>query len=35
MEDPEQKLFRMTSCLIDGKKMNGNKAEIPDYNLRP
>ena len=30
MEDPEQKLFRMTPCLINGKKTNSNKAEIPD-----
>ena len=30
MEDPEQKLFRMTPCLINGKKTNSNKAEIPE-----
>ncbi|WP_428054792.1 hypothetical protein [Candidatus Avelusimicrobium facis] len=35
MEDPEQKLFRMTSCLINGKKTNSNKAEIPDPAGRP
>ena len=34
MEDPEQKLFRMTSYLMNSKKAHSNKAGIPDYNLR-
>ena len=30
MEDPEQKLFRMTPCFINDKTANNHKAEIPD-----